>query len=211
VVIDAANVPPQLDVMLTRGVRVRGSLRLDGGKLPDRCSFVLSPVGDPALMGEGGGAVGADGAFEVGGLSPGSWRLLVHGPDAFSRGSGYVPVGGTFTIPPGRDEVAIDLTLTRAGSVSVVVRDPRLPASPYSGGTADPTRDKFGADSRIEVADGAGVVVWTQSPVYGNFGASSALPPGDFVVRLTLSGEPAQEQRCTVKAGESAAVSFPAK
>jgi hypothetical protein len=136
--------------------------------------------------------------------------VLVGVPET-SSGRSYVPVAGTIAIPEGRDEVVVDLTVTLAASISLVVRDLRLPTSPYSGGVADPTKAKFGADSRLDVEDSARAVVWTQSPVYSNIGSSVAVTPGDYVVRLTLPGEPAQERRCTVKAGETSSVSFPAK
>jgi protocatechuate 3,4-dioxygenase beta subunit len=208
--IDASAPPSPLVVRLSRGVKLRGSFRVDSGRLPDGCSFFVSPVGDAGVMGEGGGDVYADGSFEVGGLSPGRWRVLVGVPET-SSGRSYVPVAGTIAIPEGRDEVVVDLTVTLAASISLVVRDLRLPTSPYSGGVADPTKAKFGADSRLDVEDSARAVVWTQSPVYSNIGSSVAVTPGDYVVRLTLPGEPAQERRCTVKAGETSSVSFPAK
>jgi hypothetical protein len=210
--IAASSPPPPLTVVLDPGIAVHGTIRVDSGTLPDETSVVIRPVEQGAPDSVGMGVVFKTGTFTMTGLAPGRYRVTVFDSARRDGSVRFVVAGdGTLTVPDGGRDVEADLVLVRAGTLAMSARDARLPPAPFAGGVSDPAKDKFGADSRIDVVDSSGVVVASQTPVYAGFAPSVALAPGEYVVRLHLSGEAPQERRCTVKAGEMSSASFPAK
>ena len=152
-----------------------------------------------------------DGSFELTGFTPGRYRPIVG--DLPQRGkSGLIPAGdGTLTIPEGRREVVVELVVVRSGMIAFSVLDPRLPPLPYTNVQVAIEKERFGAASRVDVIDATGAVVSSRTTLWANVALYVAVAPGDYTVRLVLCGETPHEQRCTVTAGDTVSVEFPAK
>jgi hypothetical protein len=211
VLIDAAAPPPALTIRLDRGITLRGAVRAESGALPDGVQVWLSPIEQAA---DGGSIVaadiGKDGAYTLSGLVAGRHRVTVCTAGGFGTPVFVAPGNAVVTLAESAREATADLVVVRGGTVTMSVRDERLPAAPFTGsGGSDADKDRFAAASRIEVLDTSGTLVFAQSPLYVNLAGTAWLAPGDYTVRLRLSGEAPQDQRVTVKAGASVSARFP--
>lgn len=203
-----AGVPIELaPIELSRGVVVRGTLRVREGDAPARLRVAFTAVG----VREGGAiersaSVAPDGRYEVRGLAPGRWRLAVGSVDGQVFA---VADGAPCVIPPATPDVVFDATLVPAALLFLGTSDPRFRVA--QDGVSDADR-ALAAGTVVVVLDEHGDVVERCDGV----GTSDAqehlgglvLPVGRYTVRVTVPGEAATEQPAELKAGQSVGVIY---
>jgi len=201
VVVEATEGVPLPVVKVRHGARIVGKVTVpDGGPLKGQVMIEPydSNVGKVVVTAD------ANGAFEAAGLPPGKYRVTAV--------SGVVPEFASYAGDPvSLVDVAADSTEIRldgawvvAGTVSVVAKGARfVGASPQ--GLLTPAQVADLKDVVFDVADSSGRVVqhrsgFSTSDVRIEF--AGRLPPGTYLARLSVPGEPVRERRFDVVAGK---------
>ncbi len=213
IVVAAGTPAAPLEIPLSRGATATGTLRPPAGVSLRgyRISFDAADPGSGWAAGGAQGTVGEDGTFRVGGLRPGTWRVLLWREDgAGAEAPPLAPAAGeVLVVAAGASEVRLDAALAACGTLAVTVRDERFPPPGFEKVKATGEQDAFGRASRLLLLDGEGRTLRTASPVRRgalNFGWL-ALLPGEYAVRLE-SPAGAREERVRVEAGSEATAVF---
>jgi hypothetical protein len=182
------DAPRPVDVRLVRGIVLRGrvegppGLDLAGGRLA-----FLPDDGSSASWGR----FERDGSYEVGGLRPGRHKLFAFYP---SGEPPLAPIAGhDFLVPRAAGELRHDLTVGIGATLWIEL--PRSAPAPAAG-------------ERLEIRDGAGLVVCEERELAA--GTSFALPlrPGVWTARLTAPGRERWERTVRLAPGDRARVTL---
>lgn len=207
---ETRRLPP---ITLGTGITVIGAARagtdvsLKGRKLG------LTPV---AADGQayGSAAIAEDGSFRIPKMLAGQYRVAAYPENAAGESAPtYIAQGGALlTIPPGATEFRFDTTLEVAGVLSIVAGDPRLPPGPWDSKRPTDEQKKFGEGLKLVLrrADGS-VVIEQKGFTLGGGGALSflPLPPGAYVLRWEILGEPPRDVPVTLEAGRRVEMGLP--
>ncbi len=211
--IDEGDSLQPLRIEIDRGVTVRGRVEALEPPLPDVFSLRVVPIITAArgMFTESppqSVLIGKDHSFQATGFGPGRYRVVVSVSATDTRGAWTLVAraGGTVAVSESSGTVAADVVLTRAGFLLFDVKDSRLAS--LHGPSSDAGRRQFSATSLIEVIDVRGVVVAGQKGIWGDVQESIPLAPGEYIIRLTLSGESPREERVAIRSGNVATISF---
>jgi RNA polymerase sigma factor (sigma-70 family) len=205
VVVEAIDAAPLPVVRVRRGARVAGKVTLpDGGPLKGQVLFEPydGDVGKVIV------SVDASGAFEASGLPPGRYRVTANSqvvPDFASFASAPVSL---VDVTADTTEVHLDGAWVLAGRASVVAKGARF-RSESPQGFFTPAQVESLKGLVFEVAEATGRVVHRRTAMTTSDSRVSfvgVLPPGSYVARLSLPGEPARERRFEVVAGQAVSV-----
>ncbi|MBI1852063.1 MAG: sigma-70 family RNA polymerase sigma factor [Planctomycetes bacterium] len=206
VVVGQGGASPPLDLRLERGVTLHGVARLPDGACLNDAKIVFLGV-------HGGGSeyapVASDGSFATPGLKPG-WE---YAGTIYSGGEGgrtvtfASPIDRRLSIPEGVSDLDLELPFVAAGTIQLELRGERL----FGRGRGNPTKTesqaKLAAETTLEIRTREGALAWEWKHVtFDNWGM--AIPPDDYVVRLTVPGIEPIEKRVTVTPSTTAKVEF---
>jgi RNA polymerase sigma-70 factor (ECF subfamily) len=181
-----------VEIGLSRGATVRGTLTAPAGFRPEDCWVGLAAADRPEIHSGAAARPDADGRFAIGGVPPGRWRAVVR------RANTPLPV-----VCPVRD---LDV------EVADGVRDATLDVRVVFGGTLGVTFRRGGgyvsAVVRAEIRDGSGRVVAVCAMDQPIGGTSFELPPGEYAVDVTPAGGTKLTQPAAVVAGQNATLAF---
>lgn len=204
-------------IELVSGVVLHGRVRMPQGvKLGTDGIVAIVPVEPRGPRGDElacrTAPIASDGRFDVGGLAPGAWRLLV-APSKSDAGQVLAPADRPIvTIPDGAEDVSWEGTVAVVAVLGIGTWDPRLPPRLGSGVVETASQRAFAEGCEVVIVNERDEVVARQKGRFRAGDESSVelllLSPGTYTVKTQVPGDPPKEERVVLVAGERKHVTF---
>jgi RNA polymerase sigma-70 factor (ECF subfamily) len=171
----------RVEVRLSRGATIRGTLRVPEGVRPDDVAVWVASEDRAGEFRGTGERAAADGSFAVRAVPPGRWRVGAYFADATKGCVAATP--NAVEVAEGAREVRTDVLVVAAGTLQV----------------AWPGTDR--PSPRVTVRDASGRTVWDADAPRGMTETSVLLPPGTYEVEIRWERERIAPFRADVTAG----------